>query len=89
MWKTCTRVRWVQLDSLIVIVNFDYSWCLHDSRVLCCQVVNLARFEWARVSSTLSDMSDSYLLQSFHSNSTSLCCYENFMDDVDYFVVMA
>jgi hypothetical protein len=37
-WKTNTRVRWVLLDYLKVIVNYGHSWCLHDSRVSCCQV---------------------------------------------------
>jgi hypothetical protein len=29
------------------------------------------------------------LLQSFHSNGTSLCCYENYDEIVDYFEVKA
>jgi hypothetical protein len=37
---------------------------------------------------TLSYMNDSCLLRSFHSNSTSLYCYENYMDENGYFVVM-
>jgi hypothetical protein len=52
-------------------------------------VVTFERFGLARVSTTLLDMSVSFLLQSFSSNSTSLSCYENFMDDVHYFLVMA
>jgi hypothetical protein len=85
VWKTCTRVRWARLDSLIVVMNCGHSWCLLDSRVPCCQVIG---FKLIRTTTTLLDMSDSCLLQSFNSNSTSLCCYENYIDDVDYFVVM-
>jgi hypothetical protein len=42
-----------------------------------------------QIFATLIDMSDSCLLHSFLSNSTSHYCDENYMDDVDYFVVMA
>jgi hypothetical protein len=48
--------------------------------------LSLQGLNFIRITVTLSDMSDSCLLQSFSSNSTSLCCYENYMDDVDYFV---
>jgi hypothetical protein len=41
--KTCTRVRWAWLDSLIVVVNSCHLWCLCGSRVSCCQVISLAR----------------------------------------------
>jgi hypothetical protein len=43
MWKTCTRVQWAQLNSLIVVVNCGHSCCLCGSRVLCCQVISLTR----------------------------------------------
>jgi hypothetical protein len=36
-----TRVRWAQLDSLIVITKGGHSCCLHGSRVSCCQVDTL------------------------------------------------
>jgi hypothetical protein len=57
----------------------------------CCVVrwIPLQGLKFVQIVVTLSDMSDSCLLQSFCSNSTSLSCYENLMDDVDYFVVMA
>jgi hypothetical protein len=42
-WKTCTRVRWVRLDSLIVVVNCCHSWCLRGPCVSCYQVISLAR----------------------------------------------
>ncbi len=55
-----------------------------------CRVVmfSLARCILIRISATLSDMSDACSLLSFSSNSTSLYCYENYMDDDDYIVVM-
>jgi hypothetical protein len=42
-WKMCTRVRWSQLDSLIVVVNCCHSWCPLGPRVSCCQIIFLAR----------------------------------------------
>jgi hypothetical protein len=36
-----------------------------------------------------SDMGNTCSLQSFHSNSTSLCCYDNFMNVDGYSIVMA
>jgi hypothetical protein len=59
-WKTCTRVRWAQLDSLIVIVNCGHSWRLCGLRVSCCQV------RLIRISVTPSDMGDACSLLSFH-----------------------
>jgi hypothetical protein len=55
-----------------------------------CHVVrfSLARCKLIRISATLSDMSDTCLLLSFHSNATSFC-YVNHEDDIDYFVVKA
>jgi hypothetical protein len=46
----------------------------------------LATFKLARVLVTLSDMSDSYLLQSFNSNSTFIMLYRYHEMDVDYLV---
>jgi hypothetical protein len=37
---------------------------------------------------TLLDMSDGLVPVFKRRKISSLCCYENFMDDVDYFVVM-
>jgi hypothetical protein len=51
--------------------------------------LSLQGLKLIQIAVRLSNMSGSFLLQSFSSNSTSLCCYENYMDDVDYFVVMA
>jgi hypothetical protein len=57
---------------------------------MCCVVrFFFARCKLIRISTTLSDMSDTCSLLSFHSNSTSLCCYVNIEDDIDYFVVKA
>jgi hypothetical protein len=36
-----TRVRWIRLNSLIVIVKSGLSCCLRVSRVSCCQVDTL------------------------------------------------
>jgi hypothetical protein len=41
-----------------------------------------------RISMTLSDMSDSCMLQSFCSNYTSYYFDDNYMNNGDYFVVM-
>jgi hypothetical protein len=49
----------------------------------------LARFILILISATPSAMGDACSLQSFCSNGTSLCSYENYDDDVDYFVVKA
>jgi hypothetical protein len=46
MWKTCTRVRWAQLHSLISVVNCCHSWCLCDPCVSCCQVITLQGLNW-------------------------------------------
>jgi hypothetical protein len=35
-WKTCTRVRWAQLNSLVIVVNYYHSWCLRTH--VCCVV---------------------------------------------------
>jgi hypothetical protein len=45
-WKMCTRVRWAWLDSLIVVMNCGRSWCLHEPRVSCCQVLSLQGVYW-------------------------------------------
>jgi hypothetical protein len=50
-------------------------------------VVTLARLKVTQVSSTLSDMSDYCLLQSFSSNSTCIMLYLFHEMDVDYLVV--
>jgi hypothetical protein len=62
VWKTCARVRWAWLDSLIVVVNCCHSWCLRGPRVLCCQVITLARFKLAQVSVIPSDMGNTWPL---------------------------
>jgi hypothetical protein len=86
-WKTCTRVMWARLDSLIVIVNCCHPWCLHDLHVPCCWLDTLARFKLTWVAMTLSNMSDSCLLLSFRSNSTFIMLYMYHEMDVDYLVV--
>jgi hypothetical protein len=69
------------------VMNCCHSWCLRDSCVSCCQVVYLTRSKLAQVPVTLSDMSDTCPLQSFHSNSTFIMLYLIHEMDVDYLVV--
>jgi hypothetical protein len=52
-WKTGIRVRWAWLNSLIVIVNCDHSWCLCGSRVSCCQVIILQGYIDSNLRDTL------------------------------------
>jgi hypothetical protein len=49
-----------------------------------CRVVrfHLTRFKFIRISATLSNMSDTYLLQPFRRIATSYCGYEKYDDDV-------
>jgi hypothetical protein len=83
-------VHWgeVGLDRLFDrVVNFCHSWGLRD---LTCVVLSggyLARFKVAQVIVTLSDMSDSCLLLSTHSNSIFIMLYLFHEMDVDYLVV--
>jgi hypothetical protein len=72
-WKTCTRVRWARLDSLIVTMNYGHSCCLHGSCVSCCQVIFLTRWLLIRISVTPLDMCDTCSLLSFHRSATSPC----------------
>jgi hypothetical protein len=54
-----TRVRWVQLNSLIVIMKCDHSCCLRGSRVSCCQVDTLQGYViLIQISATPSDMGE-------------------------------
>jgi hypothetical protein len=56
-----------------------------------CHVVRfypLKGYKLVQISATPSKMGDGLTAVFKHSNSTPLCCYENFMDDIDYFVVM-
>jgi hypothetical protein len=54
-----TRVRWAQLNSLIVTVKGGHSCCLRGSRVLCCQVDTLQGYIiLIRISATPSDMGE-------------------------------
>jgi hypothetical protein len=57
------------------------------SRVSCCQLFTLQSFKLAPIPATLSDLSDSCLLQSFSSNSTFIMLYMYHEMDVDYMVV--
>jgi hypothetical protein len=54
-----TRVRWAQLNFLIVITKGGHSCCLHGSRVSCCQVDTLQCYIiLIRISTTPSDMGE-------------------------------
>jgi hypothetical protein len=54
-----TRVRWAQLNFLIVIMKGGHSCCLCGSRVLCCQVDTLQCYIiLIRISATPSDMGE-------------------------------
>jgi hypothetical protein len=54
-----------------------------------CRVVrfSLARCILIRISVIPSDMGDGSFAVFKRSNPTSLCCYESYEDDVDYFIV--
>jgi hypothetical protein len=54
-----TRVRWVQLNSLIVIMKCGHSCCLRGSRVSCCQVDTLQGYViLIQISATPSDIGE-------------------------------
>jgi hypothetical protein len=81
-WTTCTRVRWIRLDSLIVVVNCGHSWCLCGSRVSWCQVISLARCILIRISVTPSDMGEALSLCSNVEIQTPLYLYEKYVNDM-------
>jgi hypothetical protein len=62
-------------------MNRGRMWGLAGLACVMLSDFSLIRCKLIRIAVTLSDMSDTYLLLSFHSNATSLCCYEN-DDDV-------
>jgi hypothetical protein len=76
--KTCTRVWWARLDSLIVVMNCGHSWCLRGSCVSCCQVISLARCILILISMTPSDMGQAYSLCSNIVMELHYCWYENY-----------
>jgi hypothetical protein len=57
--------------------------------VSCYQVLSLTRYILIRISATPSDMGDDLIAVFKHSNVTSLFCYENYEDNIDYLVVKA
>jgi hypothetical protein len=61
-WKTCTRVRWARLDSLIVVMNYGCSWCLRKPCVSYCHVLSIVRCILIWISATLSNMSEAWSL---------------------------
>jgi hypothetical protein len=73
-----TRVRWAQLDFLIVIVKDGHSCCICGSRVSWCQVVTLQGFILIRISATPSDLGDACSLLSFRRSAISPCSHETY-----------
>jgi hypothetical protein len=55
--------------------------------VRCAVRFSLVRCILIRISVTPLDMSDGLIAVSKRSNGTSLCCYVNYDDDVDYFIL--
>jgi hypothetical protein len=84
-WKTCTRMRWVCLDSLIVVVNRGRSWCLPDSQVPCCQVLLLQGCIPIQIFTTPSVMGEAFI-ESKCSNSTFILLYLYHGMDIDSLV---
>jgi hypothetical protein len=75
-----------RLDYLIVIMNCCHTWGLHDRACVVLLGCSLRRCILARVTMTLSEMSDSYLLLSSRSNSTFKMFTLVYVNDVNYFV---
>jgi hypothetical protein len=72
-----TRLRWAQLNSLIVTVKGVHSCCLRGSCVSCCQVDTLhGYFILIQISATLSDMGEACSLLSFHRSAILPCSHE-------------
>jgi hypothetical protein len=69
------------------VVNCCHPWCPSGPHVSCCQVITLARFKLARVSTIPSDMGNTCPLQSFSSNSTFIMICLLHEMDIDYMVV--
>jgi hypothetical protein len=68
-------------------MNCGHSWCIHDSRVSCCQVLPLQGCILIRISATHSNMGDGLLAVSKGSNSTFIMLYLYHEVDVDDLVV--
>jgi hypothetical protein len=76
------------LDHLFdIIMNYGHSWCLRDSRVLCCQVLSLARCILIRITATPSEMGEGLITESKCSNSTFIILYVYHEVEVNYLVV--
>jgi hypothetical protein len=88
-WKTTLGWGRTWPDSLIVIAKGGHLWCLRGSRVSCYQVISLARWLLIRISVTPSDMGEAWSLRPNVEMGTTLLVCWIYLDDVDYFVVMA
>jgi hypothetical protein len=73
----------IRPDSLIVVMNCGHSWCLHGSRVLCCQVISHVRCILIQIYVTLSDMSVDLPPHPNVVNELHLCLYMSYEMDVD------
>jgi hypothetical protein len=88
-WKTALGRGRAGHDSLIVIAKGGHSCYLHGLRVSYCQVISLARWPLIWVSVTPSDMGEACSLSPNVAMGSTLWWIWWFMDDIDYFVVMA
>jgi hypothetical protein len=68
-WKTCIRVRWARIVSLIVSQNVATRGVFMTSRVSCCQVYPFQGCKLVQICTTLSKMSDGLIAMFKHSNS--------------------
>jgi hypothetical protein len=75
-WKTTLGWDRTRLDSLIVITKGGHSFCLYGSRVLCCQIISLARWLLIRISVTPSDMGEACSLLSFRRSAISMFIWD-------------
>jgi hypothetical protein len=75
-WKTTLERGRTRPDSLTVIAKGGHSCCLCGSRVLCCQVISVARWLLIRISATPSNMGEVCSLLSFRRSDISLCSYD-------------
>jgi hypothetical protein len=62
---------------------------MRDSRVSCCHVISHAMCILIQISATPSDMGETCSLCSNVVMELHYGCYENYEDDIDYFVVKA
>jgi hypothetical protein len=89
---TCkTTLGWgrTRPDSMIVITKGGYSYCFRGSRVSCCQLFSLARWLLIQISMTPRIWMKLVLWASNVDMRRCVYLIWEFLDDDDYFVVMA